>query len=446
MNVVLIIVDSLRKDHVGAYGNDWIQTPNLDALARESLRFDRAYPESVPSIPARRGIHTGIRTFPFRNWQKWSDNDVGLWGWQPIPRDQTTLAEILQAEGYYNMFVTDTLHQFRPFYDFHRGFHAFHWVRGQERDFYKPRSAASDEELDHVLIGGPNAAHAEDIMRQYLANTSDRRSEEDWFTPQVFAKGMDFLEAAKGSQPFFLVVDNYDPHEPWDPPEEYVKLYSDGYSGPEPMIASSGPSDWLEEDQRDRMQALYAGEVTMVDRWLGRFLDRMADLNLFENTLLMLLSDHGHAFGEHGYAGKVPAAMYPELMDLAFFIRHPGGRMAGESSDYYASTHDIAPTVLGSLGVERPPAMEGQDLTVLLEGDQPEQERPHFSSSYHDRVWTRDDRYVLMARNDGSESKLFDLENDPQMNRDVASSNQEIVRRMFEGYVVKDAGGPLPRY
>jgi len=259
---------------------------------------------------------------------------------------------------------------------------------------------------------------------------------------------MEFLEAARGSQPFFLVVDNYDPHEPWDPPEEYVNLYSDGYSGPEPFTSSSGPSDWLTEPQLERMKALYAGEVTMMDAWLGRFLDKMADLNLFENTMVMLLSDHGHSFGEHGYAGKVPAAMYPELMDIAFFIRHPGGRMAGESSDYYATTHDVAPTVLGSLGVEAPEAevMEGQDLNVLLEGGEPEQERSHFSSSYHDRVWARDDRYVLLSRNDGSEAKLYDLNSDPQMKKDVASSNPDVVRRMFEGYVVKDAGGPLPRY
>src|ERR687890_2783315 len=88
VNVVVVIIDSLRKDHVGAYGNSWIKTPNLDALARESLRFTRPYPEAIPSIPARRGIHTGLRSFPFRDWEKWYEDDVGLRGWQPIPRDQ----------------------------------------------------------------------------------------------------------------------------------------------------------------------------------------------------------------------------------------------------------------------------------------------------------------------------------------------------------------------
>src|SRR5918997_1837389 len=186
MNVVVVIIDSLRKDHVGAYGNPWIKTPSLDALSKESLRFTQAYPESLPTICARRAIHTGLRSFPFRNWQRWSEDDVALWGWQPIPRDQTTLAEILKEDGYQNLFVTDTLHQFRPFYDMHRGFDIFHFIRGQERDLYRPRTSASSKKIDQILIGGPSASHAEDIMLQYLANTTGREREEDWFTPQVF--------------------------------------------------------------------------------------------------------------------------------------------------------------------------------------------------------------------------------------------------------------------
>ena len=443
MNVVVVIIDTLRKDHVGAYGNNWIKTPSLDVLAKESLRFTRPYPESIPSIPARRGIHTGMRSFPFRGWEKWCEDDVGLRGWQPIPRDQTTLAETLADEGYNNLFVTDTLHQFRPFYDMHRGFGVFHFIRGQERDFYRPRTPASSKKIDSVLIGGPSADHAEDIMLQYLANTMGREREEDWFAPQVFLKGMEFLEAAEVDQPFFLVVDNYDPHEPWDTPEEYVSLYDDGYEGPEPMTSSSGPSDWLTSRQLKRMRALYSAEVTMMDRWLGRFLDKLEELNLFENTLLILLSDHGHAFGEHGFAGKVPAAMYPELTDITFFIRHPEGKGAGEASDYYASTHDVAPTVLGSLGIEPQKPMDGQDLSILLDGNEPEQKREHFTAGYHDHVWARDERYAMFARSNGSEAKLFDLKEDPDMKRNIADSNPSLVKQMYQGYVIRDAGGPL---
>ena len=449
INVVLIIIDSLRKDHVGTHGNDWIETPNIDALAKESLRFERAYPESLPSIPARRGIHTGIRTFPFRSWElgNVNEDDVMLNGWEPIPEDQTTLAEILAEEGYYNLFVTDTLHQFRPAYNFHRGFHVYEWVRGQERDLFRPQSRASGEKVEGVLIGGPGPGHGEEIMRQYFANTMGREHEEDWFAPRVFTKGMEVLGVPEQNRPFFLVVDGYDPHEPWDPPEDYVTLYDVpyvDYEGPEPMTSSSGPSDWLSERQLERMRALYAGEVTMMDRWLGRFLDRMYELGLFEDTLLVLLSDHGHAFGEHGFAGKVPGALYPELTDIVFMIRPPGAEGGGgRTSDVFASTHDVAPTILGFLGIEPPSPMQGRDLSVLLGGGEPEP-RPHLTAGYHGHVFARDDDYAMFSKNDGTEAKLFDLRDDPGMDRDVAAARPGVVTKMRNDYVLEDAGGQLP--
>jgi arylsulfatase A-like enzyme len=441
MNVVLIIIDSLRKDHVGAYGNSWIKTPSLDAFARESLRFTRAYPESLPTICARRAIHTGFRTFPYKD-RPSEQRHAPAYGWLPIPREQATLAETLEAQGYQTMLVTDTYHQFRPPMDFNRGFDTCYWIRGQEKDHYRPILPASDEEIRERYLLHGEALKA----RQYLANTRDRETEEDWFAPRVFLRATEFLEAASKREPFFLVVDNYDPHEPWDPPEKYTSLYyPDGFDGPEPFTSIYGRDDYLTERQLRRMRALYAGEVTMVDHWLGRFLDRMDELDLFENTLLILLSDHGHALGEHGYTGKPHYALWPELTDIVFMIRHPEGKGAGETSDYYASTHDVAPTILGFLGVEPVQPMEGQDLSMLLEGRGPEQ-RPHFTLGYSEFVWARDEGYAMFGRNDGEEAKLYDLLADPKMDSDVAAKRPDVVRRMFDKYVIGDAGGPLPTY
>jgi arylsulfatase A-like enzyme len=441
MNVVLIIIDSLRKDHVGAYGNSWIKTPSLDAFARESLRFTRAYPESLPTICARRAIHTGFRTFPYKD-RPSEQRHAPAYGWLPIPREQATLAETLEARGYQTMLVTDTYHQFRPPMDFNRGFDTCYWIRGQEKDHYRPILPASDEEIRERYLLHGEALKA----RQYLANTRDRETEENWFAPRVFLRATEFLEAASKREPFFLVVDNYDPHEPWDPPEKYTSLYyPDGYDGPEPFTSIYGRDDYLTERQLRRMRALYAGEVTMVDHWLGRFLDRMDELDLFENTLLILLSDHGHALGEHGYTGKPHYALWPELTDIVFMIRHPEGKGAGETSDYYASTHDVAPTILGFLGVEPVQPMEGQDLSMLLEGRGPEQ-RPHFTLGYSEFVWARDEGYAMFGRNDGEEAKLYDLLADPKMDSDVAAKRPDVVRRMFDKYVIGDAGGPLPTY
>ena len=445
MNVVLIVIDSLRKDHVGAYGNDWIKTPNLDSFAGESLKFTRAYPESTPTIPARRAIHTGFRSFPFRDWSPRPEYDVNLYGWQPILQDQPTLAEMLRDAGYSTMLTTDTLHMFRPSYNFHRGFGVFDFIRGQERDLYRPVSLMPEGGLEKCLIGGETAQRTEDILRQYLANTAGRNREEDWFSPRLFGRASELLESAQEQQPFFMVVDSYDVHEPWDPPKKYVDLYDDGYDGPEPYVPAYGSSDYLTGRQVDRMRALYAGEVTMVDAWFGRFMEKAEGMGLADNTLFVLLSDHGILLGEHGTVGKKASAMYNEIVDVPFLIRHPNGKGAGEESDYYASTHDVAPTVLGALGIKAPQEMQGQDLTVIPDGKAPEA-RPHFTLGYDDHVWARNDRYVMMCRNDGSDPKLFDVQNDPDQENDLATGNPGIVKRMFQEYVLEDAGGPLPRY
>jgi arylsulfatase A-like enzyme len=444
MNVILVILDSLRKDHVGAYGNDRIRTPNLDALSRESLRFTRAYPESIPTLPARRAIHTGLRTWPFRNWNPPEGETFMPAGWQRIPEEQTTLSEILQGEGLNTVQFSDTQHLFKASMNFQRGFNVYDWIRGQERDRYRPTMRVSQEQVEKMVLPG-NSESMVDKVRQYLANTANRQTEKDWFAPQVFTVASEFLETAEEGGPFFLMVDCFDPHEPWDPPEEYVSLYDDGYDGPEPTVPEYSDAGWIGERELERMKALYAGEVTMTDRWLGNFLDKMDELGLSENTLLIVLSDHGVALGEHNTTGKPFWALWPEVTDIPFFIRYPGGRGAGEESDYFASTHDVAPTVLSFLGIDLPEPMEGQDLSVLFDDGEPEP-REHFTLGYDEYVWTRDDRYAMVSRNDGAEAKLYDLTTDPGMNRDVAGEHPDVVRRMFDEYVLKDAGGPLPRY
>src|SRR5215218_814723 len=445
-NVVLIIMDSLRKDHVGAYGNEKIQTPYLDALAEESLRFTRAYPESAPTICARRAIHTGLRTWPFKDWRRYKGIDVGLQGWQPIPLDQITLAETMRSADYQTMFVTDNLQQYDASMNFQRGFDAFDFIRGQSTDSYRPIYTAPPEKVEQALVKDAVMGTGGRLyFQRYFANTAYRRSEEDWFAPQVFTRASEFLETTRSDRPFFLTVDCYDPHAPWDPPERYADMYDGGYDGPEPFAPVDGSSYYLSGRQIRRMSALYSGEVTMMDRWLGRFLDKMEELDLFDNTLLIALSDHGVAHGEHGVVGKIPFTLWPEVTDIPFLIRHPEGKGAGTTSDYYASTHDVAPTILGFLGIEPRQELDGQDLSVMLEGGELEA-RPHFSIGYNDHVWTRDDRYVMFSTNQGADAKLYDIEQDPGMHNDIAGVEPNIVKRMFEGYILRDAGGPLPTY
>jgi arylsulfatase A-like enzyme len=221
-----------------------------------------------------------------------------------------------------------------------------------------------------------------------------------------------------------------------------VNLYSDGYEGRDPIVPNYGGSEWIEEAELERMRALYAGEVTMVDRWLGRFLDKMGETGRMDDTVLVVLSDHGVALGEHGYTGKPFNALWPELTDIPFMIRHPEGVGAGRTSDFFASTHDVAPAILGLLGILPQQQMDGEYLSILMEGgDLPP--RDHFSIGYADHVWARDDRYLMFSRNDRSEPHLYDLQKDPATNRNLADGDPDRVRRMFDDYVLADAGGPV---
>jgi arylsulfatase A-like enzyme len=184
----------------------------------------------------------------------------------------------------------------------------------------------------------------------------------------------------------------------------------------------------------------------MMDTWLGRFLERIEGLDLAENTLLILLSDHGACLGEHNDTGKPYWALYPELTDTVFMMRHPQGKGAGKRSDYFASTHDVAPTILSMLGMEKPQQMEGADLSPIFEGGEPDQRREHFTLGYNNYVWARDDKYVMFSTNTRTEAKLYDVRQDPGMHEDLAGKRPETVKRMFAEYVLKDAGGPLPNY
>ncbi len=446
MNVVIVILDTLRKDHLGCYGNGWIQTPNIDAFARESLMFTRAYPESLPTIPARRAIHTGKRTFPFHNWIPQKGDTVRIYGWQRIPEGQVTLAEILQRHGYTTAFVTDTYHQFKPSMNFHRGFDVWRWIRGQESDRYQPIARCDEDKLHRYLPEKYKGTGVERLLRQYFANTADRKSERDWFAPKVFGEAMALLEDLCHQQPFLLVVDSFDPHEPWDPPPQYVALYDNpDHSEADIITPLYGKCDWMTEGQLKRMRANYAGEVTLVDKWFGHFINKLVDLKLLDNSLVIVLADHGHSLGEHGVVGKIPWALYPELIDIPLLIRHPEGKGAGQRSDYFASTHDIAPTVLSVLGIEPPEQMDGANLSALLEGKEPAQ-RNHATTAFNNFVWVRNERYALICRSDGKEPKLYDLQIDPQQEKNIADQNPEIVKQLFELVLADAGGGPLPTY
>jgi arylsulfatase A-like enzyme len=452
-NLVLVIIDSLRTDHVGAYGGRHSRTPNLDAFARESLRFTSAHPESMPTIPARRAMFTGRRSYPFRHWHPVKGLSPTP-GFQGIPRGQVTLPTLLNRAGYLTAYVTDNPHTLQAAYDsFRARFDVRGQVQGQMPVRYHPRNPVGNRYVKRWMAPEMRDEPADGRLREYLTLRLRRKTDDDWLPARVFRSSIDFLGSAVGSQPFALIADSFDPHEPWDPPYDYLRHYAAVKPGPQPIQPFHTPSGETKNNRRStvrRAQALYAAEVEFVDSWFGRLMGKIDELGLRTNTWVVVLSDHGVMLGERGIIGKSHSNLHRELNHVPFMIRHPDGRRAGARSDYLASTHDVTPTLLGAAGLPIPRKLEGEDLTKIFRGRRPRR-RTYFTSALKDWICVSDGRWLMMCHNQGHKDefgrgpKLYDLRRDPAQVHNVARHHRDEVRRLYR-LAVRDAGGPLPRF
>ena len=445
-NVLLVIIDSLRPDHVGAYGSPQVKTPNVDALATRGLRLNRAFPEAMVTIPARRSIFTCRRIFPFRNFVP--NPELGQSpGWLPIEDPGRTFTSVLRDQGYWTAQVSDNPHLgFTSAYEpFRQSFDKWNSIVGQS-GFYKPPQSVPWSEVRRWLPPQLRDDRYLPGMRKYLANTGAGRIEEETCAARLFTDAAGLLEEARVKQPFALTVDCFDPHEPWSPPKKYIDMYGDpDYRGPEIGVTKYGFAKYFTEEQLRRLRAVYAAEVTMADRWFGRFMKRFYDLGLERNTVIVLLSDHGYLLGDRGYTGKVPSQLHPELAQVPFIIVHPDRRAAGRVSSYFASTHDVGPTLLSMAGLDPPRWMEGVDLSPLLQGRAPAQHRELHYGGMYNRFFVRTDDWVLIGDNRGKERTLCDLRLDPHENTNVVDRHPRVGEELYQT-VLESAGGPLPYY
>jgi|SRR5215211_188929 len=450
-NLLVLVIDTLRADHVSAYGGR-AQTPNIDGLAEAGLRFTRFHPEAMATVPARRSILTGRRVWPFRHWHHWEGlRDTP--GWEPIyDPSATTFTSALKRAGYWTGYVTDNpFLGFSSHYEgFRRTFARFVGVGGQVGRV-APVASVSRRELDHWLVPELRKPHIEERARNFLAAGGYWRDETRSWAARVYTEAARTLDAAHASQkPFALVVDTYEPHEPWTPPRSYIDLYGDhDYAGPEPcMTRYKRVREWLSpkrvEPVLGRARALYAAEVTMTDRWLGVFLDHLRALGLDANTAIVLVSDHGYLFGEHGWTGKIASMLHPPLIHVPFVLVDPQRRRAGATSDYFAQTHDVGPTLLSLARVPRPEGMNGVDLSPLLSGAHPPERRLAYGG-YANWHYARSDRWAFVAANSGRGRRLYDLERDPTESHNLARHKPHLIDEMEER-VREQAGGRLPVY
>lgn len=359
MNIIVIVTDSLRADHCScypmclSYNGRKVATPTMERLAAEGTLFEHAYAESLPTIPTRTTWWTGRVGFPFR-------------GWQPFLPSDYLLAEVLWDKGFTSALITDTYHMHKPIYNCGRGFDTVVWVRGQE---YDPWIVDEDIQVDlalwHRLRGDDSDALWRPRFEQYLRNRSTFKEEQDWFAPRVTQEAIRWLEDAvkrRGLKDrLFLWVDYFDPHEPWDPPEPYWSMYRDPtYRGQDLIDPVPGPVEgYLAPEEVQRVKSLYAGEVTFVDKWVGVLLEAVRELGLYEDSLILWLSDHGEPFGEHGIIRKARPWNYEELVRVPFLLKLPASlqeRMGPVPKRVRALVQptDVMPTILDALGISTP--------------------------------------------------------------------------------------------
>jgi arylsulfatase A-like enzyme len=459
-NALLIFSDSTRADYLHAYNPDApTKTPNLDALSNDSLTFSLSVPEAMPTGPARRALLTGVRSFPFRNYVPTKGLPVGP-GWIPIPDYQPIFTEVMGEAGIETAYCTDNPFLIGPrFANFRRTLDDVKpsYSQGAYRFLNKPfKRPAPRSAIERYLM--PELSDSVEVgrLRSMVGwNSIYRDRESQYPTARVIRSGINLVDDLKKKRPFFLGVDAFDPHEPLDAPQAF-QLAAGKPKGIEvtkgitPIQPFETPYSWAvkvdaDDETVQRVRELYAAEINFLDVWIGRLMNEMADQKLLDETVIVYMSDHGLTLGEHGLLGKHAARAQWHIYHVPAMIRHPEGKLAGQTSDFFASTHDVSRTLLGFMGVRAPGLMNGEDLSVLFDGKEPAQARPHFTSCYDDHVLAGDNDWFLLADSEGRRKRLYDRRHDPRELHDVAAEHPEIVNRLWR--VLEDeAGGTLPQF
>ena len=242
-----MIVDSLRADAV--YEN-WVRTPTMDALARQGLRFTNVFPEGMPTVPARNAILSGRRQFPFRGWYD-RPGLIEAPGWEPLDHVDASFLSVLRRAGWWTAYVTDNpfLGYAPPYGRFRGSVNRFVRTGGQIGG-HQPVSSVPKDVLRHWLYPANDDPRTRRRVGLYLANSRPWESPDNTFAGRVFRNAIHELnQAAAQKGPFALVVDTYEPHEPWTPPARFLDRYG-GWDGREPAMPQYGrAATWLERQR-----------------------------------------------------------------------------------------------------------------------------------------------------------------------------------------------------
>jgi arylsulfatase A-like enzyme len=447
LNLIVIVTDTFRYDNLAGYGAKWLEqleTPNLDRFAQKSILLADAYPEAMPTILIRRTLYTGRRAIPCYYFPQ--HESVQLPGWHQLYHEDVTFGETLLEAGYVNALISSVYHQFKPGRNFHRGFHTWRWIRGLEFDYYgtAPHHPldVSDLASKEYLAKFPGL---HDLLSQYKANRNLWLQEGESVSQITAQAAIRWLNENHQERPFYLHVEFFDPHEPWDPPRRFLERYLPDATPPS-YIEPPYDTVPLSGEIHRRLRANYAGTVSCVDYWVGCLLDTIEQFGLFENSVVVFTVDHGTMLGEHGQFLKGPDKLRAQVTHVPLLIRVPRSRHAGKKVEGFVQFPDVMPTLLDLLGLKPPSQVTGKDFWPLVTGaisrvhDYVVQTygwvgvvRSHEWS--YSEIWNAEAPQAKFCKYPGAspgtyQPQLYNLENDLKELTDVADKYPDVARHM----------------
>ncbi|ASA55338.1 sulfatase [Vibrio gazogenes] len=381
MKAVVLMFDTLTRHHLSTYGGDAI-TPNFERLAKKTVQFDKFFVGSMPCMPARRDMHTGRYNFLHRSWG-------------PIEPFDFSMPEYLAKNKIHTHLVTDHKHYWRDGgATYHTRYTTFEFIRGQEGDAWKGHVEKPEVVYDaegqeqQVVVERRKRRIAQDMInREYM------KTELEHTLSRTIEEGLSFIRTNLDQDNWFLQLECFDPHEPFFVPEKYLQMYGCTQSDFNGWMYYNANTDSAEKQQL--IQKFYKALLTMCDDYLGKVLDMFDDHQLWDDTMLMVCTDHGFLLGEHDWWGKNIMPLYEEVAHTPFFYWDPRLKLKDVKTDFLGQLIDIPATLLDFFGHDVPPHMHGRSFYSALRDNQPI--RSHALYGYYGaHLNITDGQYVYM--------------------------------------------------
>jgi len=364
-DVVVILLDSLNRHMLAAYGTGEFDTPNLDRLAARSVRFTNHHTGSLPCMPGRHDLLVGALDFLWRPW-----GSIEVW-------EDAITHGLRRDAGVSTMLVSDHPHLFETGGEnYHTEFQGWEYLRGGEDDPWRTRA-------DPSFVGAPTlpTVASAPVARGYDQSRTYFRDETDFPGPRTMTAAAEWLDRELGAERApheraFLCVDEFDPHEPFDAPLAWANRYDAEWEGDRliwppylPGVDEHGevPPGTPDARAARQLRSQYGAKLSMIDHWCGRILDVIDRHDAWDTTAVVLCTDHGLYLGERDAWGKPAIAVHPELGHIPLFIAWPG--VAARDCDALTTTVDLHATLCDAFGVHPGHTTHGRSLVPLVEDE-----------------------------------------------------------------------------